>query len=26
MNIETLEFEKQPALGSTSVDMLWIPQ
>jgi YVTN family beta-propeller protein len=26
LNLETLEFEKQPALGCTSVDLLWIPQ
>lgn len=26
LNLETLEFEKQSALGSTSVDLLWIPQ
>ncbi len=26
LNLETLEFEKQPPLGSTSVDLIWIPQ
>jgi len=26
LNVETLEFEKQPALGCTSVDLLWVPQ
>jgi|AGTN01.2.fsa_nt_gi 40-residue YVTN family beta-propeller repeat len=25
MNIETLQFEKQPALGYSSVDLLWVP-
>lgn len=26
LNIDSLEFEKQPALGCTSVDLLWVPQ
>lgn len=25
MNIETLQFEKQPVLGYSSVDLLWVP-
>lgn len=26
LNTETLEFEKQPTLGCTSVDLIWVPQ
>jgi YVTN family beta-propeller protein len=26
LNVDSLEFEKQPALGCTSVDLIWVPQ